>query len=76
MSKFTNFYEWLAKEKSRKSPLGELAREVARDANFPKDVASLDALLEYLRTKKLSGVLLATARLAWKSYAASAPPRL
>ena len=68
MSKFTTFYEWLAKEKNRKSPLGDLAGQAARDPSFPKDVASLEALLAHLKTKQATGVTLATARLAWQTY--------
>jgi uncharacterized protein YozE (UPF0346 family) len=69
MSKFNTFYEWLAKQKSQKSPLGNLAGGCLRDPSFPKDVASVDALLTYLRTKEAPGVELATARLAWQTYA-------
>lgn len=74
MSKFTTFYEWLEKQKSKKSPLGSLASEVARDEAFPKDVASLEALLAYLKAKKLSGLQLATAKLAWQTYARGQAP--
>ncbi len=74
MSKFTTFYEWLEKSKGKKSPLGSLASEVVRDEAFPKDVASLDALLAYLKGKKLSGLQLATAKIAWQSYARGAAP--
>jgi uncharacterized protein YozE (UPF0346 family) len=68
MSKFTTFYEWLEKQKGQKSPLGNLANDAARDKAFPKDVASLDALLAYMKTKKSSGLKIATARIAWQSY--------
>ncbi len=69
MSKFKTFYEWLAEQKNRHSPLGDLAGDAVRDASFPKDVASADALLTYLRAKQAPGVALATARLAWQTYA-------
>lgn len=74
MSKFTTFYEWLEKQKSKKSPLGSLASEVVRDEAFPKDVASLEALLAYMKAKKLSGLQLATAKLAWQTYARGEAP--
>lgn len=74
MSKFTTFYEWLEKQKSQKSPLGSLANEVVRDEAFPKDVASLDALLAYMKVKKLSGLQIATAKMAWQSYTRGQPP--
>lgn len=74
MSKFTTFYEWLDKQKGKKTPLGSLASEVARDEAFPKDVASLDALLAYMKSKKFSGLKLATAKLAWQTYARGEAP--
>ena len=68
MNRFTTFYEWLAKEKNRKSPLGALAADATRDPSFPKDIASLDALLTHLKAKQATGATLATARLAWQTY--------
>jgi uncharacterized protein YozE (UPF0346 family) len=69
MNKFIPFYEWLEKQKNRKSPLGAMAAEALRDESFPKDVASADALLTYLKGKNASGATVATARLAWQTYA-------
>ncbi|HVY30652.1 MAG TPA: YozE family protein [Polyangiaceae bacterium] len=74
MSKFTTFYEWLEKQKSKKSPLGSLAHEATRDDAFPKDVASLDALLAYMKERKLSGLQIATAKIAWQSYSRGQGP--
>jgi uncharacterized protein YozE (UPF0346 family) len=74
MSKFTTFYEWLEKQKSKKSPLGNLANDAVRDEAFPKDVASLEALLAYMKGKKLSGLQVATAKLAWQTYARGQAP--
>jgi uncharacterized protein YozE (UPF0346 family) len=74
MSKFTTFYEWLEKHKSKKSPLGSLANDAARDEAFPKDVASLDVLLAYLKAKKVSGLQIATAKIAWQTYARGEAP--
>jgi uncharacterized protein YozE (UPF0346 family) len=68
MSKFITFYEWLEKQKNRKSPLGGLAGELLKDPAFPKDAASADAVLTYLKGKKASGASVATARLAWQTY--------
>lgn len=74
MSKFSTFYEWLEKQKGQKSPLGSLAADATRDEAFPKDVASLDALLAYLKAKKVSGLQIATAKLAWQSYSRGQAP--
>jgi uncharacterized protein YozE (UPF0346 family) len=68
MGKFITFYEWLEKEKNRKSPLGALATDAVRDERFPKDVASLDGLITHLKAKQATGATLATARLAWQAY--------
>jgi uncharacterized protein YozE (UPF0346 family) len=69
MSKFNTFYEWLAKQKNQSTPLGRLATDALRDVTFPKDVASLEALLEYFKSKQAPGVKVATARVAWQTYA-------
>ncbi len=69
MSKFTTFYDWLGKQKNLHSPLGAWAREALRDESFPKEVASLEALQEHLRTREATAATQATARLAWLSYA-------
>ena len=74
MSKFTTFYEWLEKQKGKKSPLGDLANDAARDEDFPKDVANLDALLTYAKAKKFSALKIATAKIAWQSYARGQGP--
>jgi uncharacterized protein YozE (UPF0346 family) len=69
MPKFITFYEWLEKQKNRKSPLGVLAGEVMRDESFPKDVGSADAAVAHLKAKNATGATLASARLAWQTYA-------
>jgi uncharacterized protein YozE (UPF0346 family) len=75
MSKFVTFYEWLDKQKGRKSPLGDLAAEALRDESFPKDVSSAEALVTYLKTKKAPGIAVATARIAWQTYARAHGPK-
>jgi uncharacterized protein YozE (UPF0346 family) len=75
MSSFVTFYEWLEKQKGRKSPLGDLAAGAVRDENFPKDVASADALVVYLKGKKAPGIAVATARIAWQTYARTHGPK-
>ncbi|HTQ06087.1 MAG TPA: YozE family protein [Polyangiaceae bacterium] len=69
MSKFTTFYDWLGKQKNLQSPLGAWAREALRDESFPKEVANLEDLQAHLRAKEAGGATLATARLAWLTYA-------
>jgi uncharacterized protein YozE (UPF0346 family) len=71
MSKFNTFYEWLAKQKNQSSPLGRLATDAMRDVTFPKEVATLEDLLSYFKSKQAPGVKVATARVAWQTYARS-----
>ena len=44
------FYAWLAKQGKRDDPVGALARDVMRDANFPKR-APLRRQVRYLRSQ-------------------------
>lgn len=64
-----SFYEWLTKQKSQRTALGGFAREVTRDAGFPRDVANLDGVLEYLKGRPESTPQgLAVARTAYRAY--------
>ena len=74
----TSFYDWLAKQKRLRTPLGDLARAAARDQGFPRDVASLEALLDYVRaSSKGSAQAVVIARSAYQAYERSErpPPR-
>jgi uncharacterized protein YozE (UPF0346 family) len=75
MAASPSFYEWLTKQAGLRSPLGGLARDAARDGAFPKDVASLEALIEYVRTSsKGSAQAVAVARSAFRAFARSQAP--
>jgi uncharacterized protein YozE (UPF0346 family) len=79
MATLVSFFEWLGKQKGLRTPLGEFARTATRDAAFPKDVASVEALLEYVRgMAKSSAQTVAVARTAYRDYERSVapPPRL
>jgi uncharacterized protein YozE (UPF0346 family) len=69
MAAFTNFYDWLAKQKNLRTPIGDMARETARDAEFPKDVTTLDGVIEHLQKTNASAVAVARARATWKVFA-------
>jgi uncharacterized protein YozE (UPF0346 family) len=69
MAGFTNFYDWLAKQKSLRTPVGEMARETARDESFPRDVTTLEQVLEHLQKANASSASLARARATWKAFA-------
>jgi uncharacterized protein YozE (UPF0346 family) len=69
MAALISFYEWLTKQKSLRTSLGAFAREVTRDPGFPKDVAGLDAVLEYVRgLPKSTPQTIAVARTAYRTY--------
>ena len=68
MAAFTNFYDWLAKQKSLRTPVGDMARETARDVSFPRDVMTLDAVLEHLQKSNASSEAVARARATWKVF--------
>lgn len=69
MAAFTNFYDWLAKQKNLRTPIGDMARETARDEAFPKDVTTLDAVLEHLQKSNATASAIARARATWKVFA-------
>jgi uncharacterized protein YozE (UPF0346 family) len=69
MAALISFYEWLEKQKSLRTSLGGFAREMTRDRGFPRDIAGLDALLEYVRASpNNSAQTLAVARSAYRTY--------
>lgn len=75
MPAMISFYDWLAKQKLLRTPLGELAREAARDKNFPRDAVTLEALIEYLRSTPMgSAQVIAVARAAYRNYERSLRP--
>ena len=46
-----NFYRWMMKKHlNTKAPVGDLARDMKGDKEFPRD-GSLDEILEYLESK-------------------------
>ncbi|HET7543581.1 MAG TPA: YozE family protein [Polyangiaceae bacterium] len=69
MAAFTNFYDWLGKQKNLRSPIGDMARETARDEAFPRDVTTLDGVIEHLQKANASSATLARARATWKVFA-------
>ncbi|HEY0465408.1 MAG TPA: YozE family protein [Polyangiaceae bacterium] len=69
MPAFTNFYDWLAKQKNLRTPVGEMAREIARDEAFPREVTTLEAVLEHLQKTNASSAAVARARATWKVFA-------
>lgn len=75
MATLLSFYDWLSKQKGLRTPVGEMARRAARDAAFPRDIATLEALLEYVRASSNgAGEAAAVARSAYRAYERSGKP--
>ena len=69
MAAFTQFYAWLEKHKSLRTPVGELAREVLKDQNFPQNLTTLEGFLEHIRSAPYaSSEVLAKARATWRAF--------
>jgi uncharacterized protein YozE (UPF0346 family) len=69
MAAFTNFYDWLAKQKNLRTPVGDMARETVRDESFPREVTTLEGVLEHLQKTNASSAAIARARATWKVFA-------
>jgi uncharacterized protein YozE (UPF0346 family) len=74
MATQVGFYEWLTKQKGQRNAVGELARAAARDADFPKEMATLDQILNHYVSKKASAQSIAVARSAYRAYERSVAP--
>ncbi|PZU88640.1 MAG: hypothetical protein DI529_05430 [Chryseobacterium sp.] len=62
------FTIWLQKQKNRHSPLGDLARDMIADINWPLNNESLDGYFNYLNSRRASKEAIAALKNAWKSY--------
>jgi len=75
MPTLLSFFEWLAKQKGLRTPVGDFARATGRDASFPREVASLEAVLTYVRgTPNGSAESVAIARAAYRAYERGVKP--
>ena len=75
MAAQVGFYEWLTKQKGQRTPVGELARAAARDSEFPKEMATLEQILDhYRKSEKASAASIAVARSAYRAYERSVAP--
>ena len=64
-----DFTDWLKRHTNRNSPLGDLAKDVIKNENWPVN-NSLDDHRSYLLTQKLPYGALDALNRAWKSYGA------
>ena len=63
------FTKWLKKHKDDNTPLGDLARDVSEDKDFPKTKSS-NKILEYLESKGACDGAISAFKDAWKLYTA------
>lgn len=63
------FVKWLLSHKGDNSPLGDLARDVSSDANFPNTQA-LGEMLEYLEDNGACDGAIKALKTAWMTYTA------
>ena len=64
--KYVKFYYWLAKQKKRDDRIGDFARDVMRDRDFPCETTRRREVEQYLRSKPYASDLIRIARQAWK----------
>ena len=62
------FYAWLKQHKHIREPIGDLARDVLADEEWPKLQNNPDVLYNYLRRKTSWGLVLSTFRAAYIDY--------
>jgi len=74
MSEQVGFYAWLTKQKGQRNAVGELARAAARDTEFPKDMATLEQILDHYKSSNASAASIAVARSAYRAYERSVKP--
>jgi uncharacterized protein YozE (UPF0346 family) len=60
------FYSWLLKQETRNDIISDLASDIKRDPNFPKDCTDIDSLREYLGFK--GEHVLEALNEAWREY--------
>ncbi|WP_421000552.1 YozE family protein [Carnobacterium maltaromaticum] len=63
------FKKWLVNFKDVDSPLGDLAKEVADDKEFPNNINSLESLSNYLHSHNATNNALEAAKNAYIYYA-------
>ncbi len=75
MAAQVGFYEWLTKQKAQRNAVGGLARAALRDAEFPKEMATLEQVLDhYRKSPQASAESLAVDRAAYRAYERSVRP--
>jgi uncharacterized protein YozE (UPF0346 family) len=61
------FYDWMMQYKGHDSPRGDLADDIARDRDFPKD-GGYQEILEHLELRAKLPNIVPTFKRAWRSF--------
>lgn len=67
-----NFKTWISKYKSTDNQVGDLARDILRDVNFP-EVSDYQSLLNYLNNFYLHHNVIKIFKYAYKEYLKTNP---
>lgn len=67
-TKTATFSQWLAKHCDHETAVGDLARDVLDDRQWPGAVESRHSLLCYLRKRGACHEAIETAKQAWRNY--------
>lgn len=68
-----SYWNWMRCQTDRDDPVGDVARDIDIDKEFPKDVADYFDMMKYL--KRWSGDLDEAVRESWKEYLSQYPAR-
>jgi uncharacterized protein YozE (UPF0346 family) len=68
MEKRMKFTSWLMEQWGRDDPIGDLANDARDDQSFPAEVASLDALDNYLFVRGAGRDARDAAAAAWREF--------
>ena len=62
------FYQWMMKQVRRHTPVGDLAKDIKRDATFPREAIGLEYIDAYLTSRHACEGAHDALSDAWKSY--------
>jgi uncharacterized protein YozE (UPF0346 family) len=63
------FYQWIRKQKYGNDEVGDIAKDILLDINFPKYVRTSHKKIEtYLKSKKANDYCIESFKIAWDEY--------
>lgn len=68
------FRMWIRAQRGREDSVGDLANDIKRDGTFPKSIASVRVLIEYLDSKGAHPLAIDAAERAWGEYSREVRP--